>query len=607
MKKTISLIISLLLLNLQSPLLFAAESTTVQGIDVAPDSVQVKLDKPAQYDTFVTADPPRIVLELFNTKLKAADAKKTESTGKFLKSITAEQYQSSPLQVARVVLQLAEKAAYDVISVGNTVSVMLKPSSDSAQTAAKPAAEKPAAVPAKTPAAADMRSARAIRQTGQYVDILENLPRDPITLDYDSTDIKDVLDMMASKIGINMVYSDDVSGDVSLHLTKVPFAEAFSTVLSIRGLIAQQLGNSVLRIASAQTIKAERTDSPLVTRVFQLKYLKASEALAIVESIMKSEGRTGGGVVADTVNNVLVITDISSGQDGIARVLNMLDKKPVQVLIETKIVEVNLKNAFSFGINWAAYGSGASGGGTNFFGTGNIENQSTSGLGTTSGVVPAYDGSKTIYTPMPTSGSGGFGVSFPEIDGDVTVGSFRFGRITDNLFLDMTISAAEQKGKAKVLSDPKVATLNNKEAKINITTQIPYVTTETTNSTPPIINTIVKYIETGITLQVTPQVNDDGRITLKIKPTVSQKSTTITPATGGAPGVDTRGVETNVMTMDGETIVIGGLIYDSVSDTVYKVPLLGDIPILGWLFKKKANSRQRIELLIFVTPRIVNG
>jgi len=153
-----------------------------------------------------------------------------------------------------------------------------------------------------------------------------------------------------------------------------------------------------------------------------------------------------------------------------------------------------------------------------------------------------------------------------------------------------------------------VATVNNRTAKINIMTQIPYVTTITTAAVVAQTQTIVNYIDTGISLEVTPRVNDDGKITMFIKPVVSQKSisASITTATGGTvPGVDSRSAETTVITQDGETTVIGGLIYDNETDVRYKVPILGDIPLLGAMFKKKAKTHQRIELLIFVTPRVM--
>jgi type IV pilus assembly protein PilQ len=188
---------------------------------------------------------------------------------------------------------------------------------------------------------------------------------------------------------------------------------------------------------------------------------------------------------------------------------------------------------------------------------------------------------------------------------NIVYGAFRLGKVASNYMFDAVITAAAKKGKAKVLSDPKIATLNNKEANINITTQIPYTTTEITAATPPISTTKVTYLTTGIILKVTPTINSDGRISMKISPSVSQPNATIVPVAGGAPGIDTRSADTNVIVRNGETIVIGGLIHDTQSEAVFKVPILGDIPLLGYLFKKKSVSRSRMELLIFVTPRVL--
>jgi type II secretory pathway component GspD/PulD (secretin) len=193
----------------------------------------------------------------------------------------------------------------------------------------------------------------------------------------------------------------------------------------------------------------------------------------------------------------------------------------------------------------------------------------------------------------------GTGVNLPA---DKIFGALTLGRITNNYFLSATLTAAAAQGKVKVLSDPKVATLNNQAANINITTQIPYVTSNATANT---VSQAVQYVTVGIQMSVTPSINADGRITLQINPVVSQPSATAAASAGGAPAVDSRNATTTVLVRDGETIVIGGLISDSVQNTIAKVPILGDIPILGWLFKKKTVSRSRTELLLFVTSKIL--
>ncbi|MFA6584640.1 MAG: type IV pilus secretin PilQ, partial [Elusimicrobiaceae bacterium] len=555
----------------------------VEKVTISKDAVLIKGNSELKYDAFSTKEPPCVVVEILNSEVAGGLAGDIAALdGELVRSVRVEQYQQAPVKISRVTIILKENADYTAVAKNNAVAVFLQKAPEE-KSIPKVVYEEP--------------------KTAVYMDILSNLPKEKIKLDYDSADVRQVLGAMADKIGVNMIFADDVAGDVTMRLNNVPFDEAFNTILSVNGLVAQQMGSNIIRVATAQAVKSETASAQLVTRAFRLKYLKAEEAKTLIIEIVNAEGRKGK-VSVNADYNMVLVTDIPSGLDSIERLLSQIDKKPVQILIETKIVEVNLTDNFQFGVEWNAYGADNStiGGsnGLNFFGSGNVANQALTGV-QVNGVKSPYKNGDDNFTPLNnTTDNGGTGVNWPSVANEIASGgSFRFGRIASNLFLDVTINAAALKGKAKVLSDPKVATLNNKTANINITTQIPYTTTETTNSNPPISNTVVHYIDTGITLEVTPIVNEDNRIMMKVKPKVSQKSATITPTSGGAPGVDTRGVETNIMTRDGETIVIGGLIYDENSDSLYKVPILGDIPILGWLFKKKVEARQRIELLIF--------
>jgi type IV pilus assembly protein PilQ len=424
---------------------------------------------------------------------------------------------------------------------------------------------------------------------------MAGLSREPITFDYSEAEIREVIDMLAAKAGLNIIYGDDVSGTLTISLAKVPFDEAFKTILNVKGLAAQQAGDNILRIASPATFLAEQKKAMQQTRVFFLNYSRATDVKVQVDAVSAAEGRKAN-CNADDNNNALVVTDTPLGLDATARLIRSLDRVPKQVVIEAKLVEVSLDNSLDYGISWSGYGEKN---GT-YFGSGDSANQVSLGGGSPGIQTPA-SGGRSVSSPL-NSSNGGSGVSLPA---NVVYGAFRLGKVASNYMFDAVITAAAKKGKAKVLSDPKVATLNNKEANINITTQIPYTTTEVTAATPPISTTKVTYLTTGIILKVTPTINSDGRISMKINPSVSQPSATITPVAGGAPGIDTRSADTNVIVKNGETIVIGGLIHDTQSEAVFKVPILGDIPLLGYLFKKKSVSRTRMELLIFVTPRII--
>ena len=614
MKKFISLSITALFLGQNPALVFAVEAATVKSVRVSAESVYIATDRPVQYKVFTMEQPPKLVLELMDAKMKTLQ--EIPVNGVSLRKVRTGQFKSSPVSISRVVMELSQKTAYEITRKGSELIVMLGAKK---APAARPLlkdtpAEIPAGVTVISPDGKAMQSDKPLEMTLEaapikpsevsrqsapvitprkaaagpgYRNILESLPRDPISFDYSDADVREVIDMMAAKAGINIIYGDDVSGTLTINLSKVPFDEAFKTLLNVKGLAAQQVGENILRIASPATFMAEQKKAMMQTRVFFLNYYKAAEIKAQVDAVTLAEGRKASSNADDT-NNALVVTDTPIGLDSTARLIRSLDRIPKQVLIEAKLVEVSLDNSLDYGISWS--GSGANGNGT-YIGTQDIKTVPTNALG-----------GKFLTNAPANAASGGSGVNLPA---NLVYGAFRLGKVASNYMFDAVITAAAKKGKAKVLSDPKIATLNNKEANINITTQIPYTTTEITAATPPISTTKVTYLTTGIILKVTPTINSDGRISMKISPSVSQPNATITPVAGGAPGIDTRSVDTNVIVRNGETIVIGGLIHDTQSESVFKVPILGDIPLLGYLFKKKSVSRSRMELLIFVTPRVL--
>jgi type IV pilus assembly protein PilQ len=581
MKKFIATFVTMLLLGQNPVLVFAVENAMVKSVRVSAESVYINTDRPVQYKAFTTEKPSRLVLELLDSKLTTLQ--EIPVNGQRLSRVRTGQFQTSPASISRVVMDLSQKTSYEIIRKGTELVVMF---GARAQKLAAPAVkDAPSAVPAgvkvivptdkpveMTLEAAPLKPSDLNRENTPVIspkknysapasrNIMDNLSREPITLDYSDADVREVLDMMAAKANINIIYTDDVSGTVTLSLSKVPFEEAFKTLLSVKGLAAQQAGDNILRIAAPATFLSEQKKAMQQTRVFYLSYAKTEDVRAQVESVAAAEGRMSK-CTSDISNNALIVTDTSLGLDSTARLIRSLDRVPKQVMIEVKLVEVSLDNSFDLGVNW------------------NFQNSA----GQTVGV-------SNLPGPTPAGSTFGGALTF-------------FGKISDYTF-NTVIGAAVKKGKLKVLSDPKVATLNNKEATINITDQVPYTTTESAvgSGGATVTTQKVTYVPSGITLKVTPTINSDGRISMHLNPEVSQ-------ASGGSattpPNTNTRSTNTNVIVRDGETIVIGGLIRDSQSDDVYKVPILGDIPLLGMLFRKKSVARKRLELLIFVTPRII--
>jgi type IV pilus secretin PilQ/predicted competence protein len=438
------------------------------------------------------------------------------------------------------------------------------------------------------------------RQAGGRIfrDIMSRLPRDNMpSLDFDNTDIRDVLRFMAVKAKVNIVFGPDVSGALTLHLTDVPFNEAFRTALSMMKLTTDQVGDNILRVITPAELTKQRTTSTAITKVYVLNYAKAAEVKTTIDSVRAAEGRLGSST-GDTKTNTLIVTDSLEGQLSTENLIAQMDQRPRQVLIETKIIEINANSGLNYGVQWDYQGiqRGMIGG-----------QQGTTQIGTTANRAAASSPNLNPLDLNPNAvvgvGAGGRGTGVA-LAADRVFGALTLGRITNNFILNATLTAAASEGKAKILSEPKIATLNNQSANINVTTQIPYVTSNVAST--GVQTQTVSYVTTGIQLTVTPSINADGRITLLVNPNVSQPSATAASSSQtGAPAVDSRNATTTVLVRDGETIVIGGLITDTLQDVISKVPLLGDIPILGWLFKKKSKTRVRAELLIFVTTKIL--
>lgn len=636
-----------------------------QGSVVGEDSVVLKLTGSAQYKSFLTQAPPRLVIELFDT-LNSVPNESLKGSGKLLSGVRSGQFEREPRLVTRVVLDLVKMAGYRVEALGEGLKVYLVGSANEqssgvasvpAPAAAPAVAPAPAATTAPAPAAPlaaapeageeakpkpkvlmgagaafkragvdgtmsrdlaamaeshdaaatkvevpplEDESAAVRRASGGRIfrDIMSRMPRDPVTLDFDNTDVRDVIKLLSAKAKINVIYGPDVSGSLTLHLNYVPFNEAFRTVLSMTGLTTDQVGENILRVITPAELTKQRTTSTAITRIFQLNYAKASEVKSTIDAVRTAEGR-GGSSSSDAKTNSLIVTDTLEGLLATENLIAQLDQRPRQVLIEAKLVEVLANSGLNYGIQWDYLSAerGSIGGKTGQSLIGTTQSQAVA----SSPNANPLDLNPNVTAPGVGASGRGTGVA---LAADRVFGALTLGRITNNYFLSATLTAAASQGKAKVLSDPKIATLNNQAATINVTTQIPYVTSNVAST--GVQTQTVQYVTTGIQMAVTPSINADGRILLQIQPRVSQPSVSAAGSTlTGAPAVDSRDANTTVLVRDGETIVIGGLINDSLQDTIAKIPLLGDIPILGWLFKKRSKTRVRTELLIFVTTRVM--
>lgn len=394
-----------------------------------------------------------------------------------------------------------------------------------------------------------------------------------ITLQMDNAPIGSVLKLLAVQNGLNIVSGPEVKGNVSLNLTGVSLDEALSAVLLANGFTYSRQGNIIVVMPSDKDYPQQ-----LETKVFELSYVSADYVMASLKNVLSPKGKAD--VFSKEVRKmeaakqppatILVVTDLAYNIPRIEKIISVLDQPIKQVSIEVRMVETSLDGSSSLGLDWPE-NFGAS------FGEA-LPLTTTSGSATTSA-------SKAAIFPVE--------------------GRPQYGRLSV-LQLDWFLDYLATETNSRLLSNPKVTTLDNQTAKITVATTIPLQTLNRF-SEGAVIQDIVSFQdkEFGIIMEVTPRINDDSTLTLRVIPTVEDIIGFTGPTNNQRPITSKRSVETQVRVKDGETLVLGGLIKDNEVKTVRKVWLLGDIPILGNLFRNTSKTKTKTDLLILITPRIV--
>jgi type IV pilus assembly protein PilQ len=390
-----------------------------------------------------------------------------------------------------------------------------------------------------------------------------------------------------------MIVSDTVTGQVSLSIKDVDIWDAMEAILKTKGLTYVRDANMVRVVAVA-----EARDNDMETRVFPLGNASSQDILPIVEKIKSEKAK----ISVDSRMNALVVRDLSLNIDQMARLLKKLDVKVPQVMIEAKIVEVSSNYARELGVQWGGRHTGTSNQGTTVL-SGGTTGAGGASTGATGASIPAV-GSTTFFPLTGDIGPSGnaFAVNLPAAVGSGSGGALgiSFGKLGGKLSLDLQLSAMQTTGNGKILSNPKVMTVNNKEAKISSGIEIPVrVLTTTTAGTTAEIRTI----NASLSLSTIPTIAADNRIALAIK--VEKSEPDFSRQVDNIPTITKRNANSELVVSDGETVVLGGIITKSESESESGVPLLSKIPILGWLFKKKSKQENETELMIFITPTIV--
>ncbi len=414
------------------------------------------------------------------------------------------------------------------------------------------------------------------------------------SMEFRDASIKDVLRAVGQAANMNLIVSDAVIGQVSMSLKDVNIWDALEGILKTKGLTYVREGK-IVRVLAA----AEARDEDLELRVFPLGYANGKEALAVAEKVKSDKAK----VSVDTRTNSLVVKDLSLNIDRMERLLKNLDRRIPQVLIEAKIVEVSSNYARDLGVQWGGQYTGGntivSGGATG------VTSSSSSGTSSTT-TIPAI-GNTTFYPQLGDIGRSGnaYVVNLPAAVAAGAGGALglTFTRLMGGkLALDLQLSAMQTTGNGKILSSPKVLTMNNKEAKISSGTDIPIKIVSATAVTST--NTVaVQTISANLALSATPTITNDDRIAMIIK--IEKSEPNYSQTVDGLPTIIKRSADAQLVVNNGETVVLGGILTKNESQSEASVPFLSKIPVLGWLFKEVSKTETQDEIMVFITPTIV--
>ncbi|RLB67360.1 MAG: type IV pilus secretin PilQ, partial [Deltaproteobacteria bacterium] len=424
-----------------------------------------------------------------------------------------------------------------------------------------------ALLPSAIPHTADEMAAEAARYTGEK-----------ITLIFDSANVRSILQLIGDVSGLNILASGDVKGSVTLRLIDVPWDQALDLVLETASLGKVQEGN-VLRIMPISRIRemelANRKEQMIAieegvleTELFLVSYASVDDMKVFLSDIKSDRG----SIIADSRNKQLIVRDVAEVLAQMKEMIGYIDKPERQVMIEARIVEASTNFLRNLGVKW------------NF-----------------DYVQDGINGEESFSVNEIASGMGGsflLPVTNPALAGFSSLISV--AALEDQINIDLRLSALETSGEGRVISTPRITTLNGEQASISQGTKIPF-------STVSDAGTDVTFENAELRLDVTPEINPDGSILLEIDASNSTVGSVVPTATGDAVSIDEKKAQTKVLVRDGQTTVIGGIFIETERDASTGVPILMDIPWLGNLFKSSSKTRDRRELLIFITPRIVES
>jgi|HubBroStandDraft_1064217.scaffolds.fasta_scaffold02560_9 type IV pilus assembly protein PilQ len=421
-----------------------------------------------------------------------------------------------------------------------------------------------------------------------------------LTLNFQDIETRAVLQLLADASGQNIVVSDSVNGSVTLRLQNVPWDQALDIVLRTKGLDKRKQDNVIIVAPQAELAAREKAElaarrdvqelAPLRSEYLQVNYAKAADMAALIKTGNNSLLSSRGSVAVDDRTNTLLLQDTPDRLADVRRLVATLDIPIRQVQIEARIVIVNNDFERTLGAR---------------FGVTSAHQNGPNGLWTTSGTAAATDAIMTNGPGNPleaaaitgTNAANRYNVNLPASN---PAGSFAIGVLGSNFIVDLELSAAQAETQANIISSPRVITANQKEASIEQGVEIPYQQSASSGATT------IQFKKAVLSLKVTPHITPDNRVILDLDVRDDAVGTVVVSSGGvNVPSIDTREISTQVLVNDGQTVVLGGILQTTQREDDNKVPYLGDIPIIGHLFKSTDHTDDKDELMIFITPKIL--
>ncbi|MFN3019158.1 type IV pilus secretin PilQ [Vibrio coralliilyticus] len=419
---------------------------------------------------------------------------------------------------------------------------------------------------------------------------VEESGADKLSVNFQDIPVRQVLQQIADYNDFNLVVSDAVSGNLTLRVKEVPWPQLLDIILRMKGL-EKRMDGSVLLVATAAEIAQFRQQKleqekvmaelqPLESEIIAMRFAKAADIAALLSDSAATRMLSERGAISiDTRTNSLLIRDVAINIQAMKAIIAALDVPVKQVQIEARIVSLNEGDLQELGVRWGF--------------------SSTNGSHSVGGSIENNLANLNLYGDSDSSLDDFLNVNLAATSVNASTIAFQVAKLGSDTLLDLELSALQRESRAEVISSPRLITTNKQPAYIEQGTEIPYLEAASSGATS------VNFKKAVLSLKVTPQITSDNRLILDLNVTQDRPGQVVKTGTGEAVAIDTQRIGTQVLVNNGETIVLGGIYQHSVSDTVDQVPLLGDIPLLGALFRRTYQQMGKSELLIFVTPTVV--